>query len=131
MEKTRPDIDGSRIAFHGLSLGAQLAPLFLAIEPRFRTGVLFSGGFESWDMPPEADPVNFAPHVRAPVLMVNGREDFDLPYATAQVPLFRMLGTAAADKRHVVLEGGHIPPQPQEAFKVILGWLDDRLGPVN
>ena len=45
-------------------------------------------------MPPEADPVNFTPRVKQPVLMVNGREDFDLPYATAQVPMFRMLGTA-------------------------------------
>jgi formylglycine-generating enzyme required for sulfatase activity/dienelactone hydrolase len=129
--ETRPDIDRSRIAFHSLSLGAQLAPLFLAIEPRFRTGVLLSGGFETWDMPAEADPVNFAPRVRVPVLMVNGREDFDLPYATAQVPLFRMLGTPEADKRHVVLEGGHLPSRPQEAFRVILEWLDARLGPVN
>jgi dienelactone hydrolase len=129
--ETRPDIDRSRIAFHGLSLGAQLGPLFLAIEPRFRTGVLLSGGFETWDMPAEADPVNFAPRVTASVLMVNGREDFDLPYSTAQVPMFRALGPTEDDKRHVVLEGGHLPSRPQEAFKVILEWLDARLGPVN
>lgn len=129
--ETRHDIDRSRIAFYGLSLGAQLGPLFLAIEPRFRAGVFFSGGFETWNMPPESDPVNFAPHVKVPVLMVNGREDFDLPYATAQVPMFRMLGTPPANKRHVVFEGGHIPPHPQEAIKVILDWLDDRLGPVR
>ncbi|MBZ5590355.1 MAG: protein kinase [Acidobacteriia bacterium] len=129
--ETRSDIDASKVSFYGLSLGAQLGPLFLAIEPRFRTGVFFSGGFETWDMPPEVDPVNFAPRVKAPVLMVNGREDFDLPYATAQVPMFRMLGTPEADKRHVVLEGGHIPPHPQEAIKVVLNWLDDRLGPVK
>jgi dienelactone hydrolase len=129
--QSRRDVDGSRIAFQGLSLGAQLGPLFLAIEPRFKTGVFFSGGFETWKMPPEADPVNFAPHVRAPVLMVNGREDFDLPYATAQIPMFRMLGTPAAQKRHVVLPGGHIPLHPQEAIKVVLDWLDERLGPVH
>jgi eukaryotic-like serine/threonine-protein kinase len=128
---SRPDIDSTRNAFYGLSLGAQLGPLFLAIEPRFRTGVFFSGGFETWDMPPEADPVNFAPHVKVPVLMVNGRQDFDLPYATAQVPMFRMLGTPAADKRHAVFEGGHIPPRPQDAIKAVLDWLDDHLGPVK
>ncbi|HSP06117.1 MAG TPA: hypothetical protein VLR94_03020 [Acidobacteriota bacterium] len=82
-------------------------------------------------IPPEVDPVNFAPHVRIPVLMVNGREDFDLPYATAQVPLFQMLGTPDADKRPVVLEGGHIPPHPEQAIKVVLDWLDERLGPVS
>jgi dipeptidyl aminopeptidase/acylaminoacyl peptidase len=129
--ETRPDIDRSRIAVYGVSLGAQLAPVFLAIEPRLRTGVLLSGGFETWRIPPETDPVNFAPHVRQPVLMVNGRDDFDLPYETAQVPLFQALGTAPAEKRHAVLEGGHIPPRPQEVFKEILDWLDRYLGPVQ
>ncbi len=129
--ETRPDIDHSRIALYGLSLGAQLAPVYVATEPRLRTGVLLSGGFENWQMPPEADPVNFTPRVKQPVLMVNGREDFDLPYATAQVPMFRMLGTAAADKRHAVLEGGHIPPRPQDVYKEILDWLDRYLGPVG
>ena len=129
--ETRPDIDRSRIAFYGLSLGAQLGPVYLAIEPRLRVGVLLSGGFETWQMPPEADPVNFTPRVKQPVLMVNGREDFDLPYTTAQVPMFRMLGTAAADKRHVVFEGGHLPPRPQEVYKEILDWLDRYLGQVQ
>jgi formylglycine-generating enzyme required for sulfatase activity/dienelactone hydrolase len=129
--ETRPDIDTSRSALYGLSLGAQLGPVFLAIEPRLRVGVLLSGGFETWTIPPETDPVNFAPRVTQPVLMVNGREDFDLPYETAQVPLFRMLGTKPPDKQHVVLEGGHLPPRPQEVFKEILDWLDRYLGPVE
>lgn len=127
---SRPDIDSSRMAFYGQSLGAQLGPVYLAIEPRFRTGILLSGGFETWTVPPETDPVHFAPRVRQPVLMVNGRDDFDLPYRTAQVPLFRALGTAAADKRHAVLDGGHMPPVPQRVFKEILDWLDRYLGPV-
>jgi hypothetical protein len=74
--------------------------------------------------------VNFATRVTQPVLMVNGREDFDLPYQTAQVPMFRMLGTRPEDKQHVVLDGGHLPPRPQEVFKEILGWLDRLFGPV-
>jgi len=127
---SRPDVDAARLGFYGLSLGAQLGPVFLAIEPRLKTGVLFSGGFETWTVPAEADPVNFAPRVRQPVLMVNGREDFDLPYGTAQVPLFEALGTAPADKRHAVLAGGHIPSNPQQVFKEILDWLDRYLGPV-
>ena len=128
--ETRADIDRSRIAFYGLSLGAQLAPVYLAIEPRLRTGVLLSGGFETWVVPPETDPVNFVTRVKQPVPMVNGREDFDLPYESAQVPMFKMLGTADADKRHVVFEGGHIPPRPNEVFKEILDWLDRYMGPV-
>jgi len=129
--ETRPDLDASRVAFYGISLGAQLGPVYLVIEPRFRTGVLFSGGFETWHIPPETDPVNFAPRVKQPVLMVNGRQDFDLPYETAQIPLFRMLGTPAAEKRHVVLDGGHIPARMEDPIRVILDWLDSHLGPVQ
>jgi formylglycine-generating enzyme required for sulfatase activity/dienelactone hydrolase len=128
---SRSDIDTSRIAYYGVSLGAQLGPLFLGIEPRFKTAVFFSGGFSGRDAPPESDPVNFAPRVKLPVLMVNGREDFDLPYKTAQLPMFRMLGTPEPQKRHVVFPGGHLPPHPQEAMKVMLDWLDDHLGPVQ
>jgi len=129
--QTRSDLDPERIAFYGVSLGAQLAPVYLAIEPRLRAGVLLSGGFETWVMPAESDPVNFAPRVRQPVLMVNGREDFDLPYDTAQVPMFKALGTPGAEKRHAVLPGGHIPPRPQDVFKEILDWLDRYLGPAE
>ena len=127
--QTRPDLDPDRIALYGVSLGAQLAPVYLAIEPRLRTGVLLFGGFETWSMPAEADPVNFAPRVRQPVLMVNGRDDFDLPYDTAQVPLFNALGTPRTDKRHAVFPGGHIPPRLQDVFKEVLDWLDQYLGP--
>jgi eukaryotic-like serine/threonine-protein kinase len=126
--QTRPDLDPDRIALYGMSLGAQLAPVYLAIEPRLRTGVLVSGGFETWSIPAESDPVNFAPRVRQPVLMVNGREDFDLPYDTAQVPLFKALGSPETEKRHAVLPGGHIPPRLQDVFKEILDWLDRYLG---
>jgi dienelactone hydrolase len=129
--ETRPDLDAGKIAFYGLSLGAQLGPVYLAIEPRLKTGVLFAGGFETWTVPAETDPVHFAPRVRQPVLMVNGREDYDLPYETAQLPLLRALGTPAADKRHAVLPGGHIPPRLQDVFKEILDWLDRYLGPVS
>jgi eukaryotic-like serine/threonine-protein kinase len=129
--ETRPDIDAGRIAFYGTSLGSQLAPLFLATEPRFKTGVLMSGGFETWNLPPEVDPVNYTPRVTVPVLMVNGREDFDLPYETAQIPMFRLLGTPAANKRHAVFPGGHIPTARQEPIKEMLDWLDKYLGPVK
>jgi formylglycine-generating enzyme required for sulfatase activity/dienelactone hydrolase len=128
---SRADVDSTRIAYYGLSLGAQLLPLFVAIEPRFRTAIAFSGGFENWDMPAEADPVNFAPRVHVPVLMVNGREDFDLAYATAQVPMFNALGTPVGEKRHEVFEGGHIPSHPDQAIKAVLDWMDERFGPVK
>jgi eukaryotic-like serine/threonine-protein kinase len=129
--ETRPDIDRSHIAGYGISMGAQLMPVMLAVEPRVHAGVLLSGGFETYEIPAEWDPINFAGRVRQPVVMVNGREDFDLPYLTAQVPMFNMLGTPAGLKEHKVLDGGHLPPKPVLAFKEILDWLDKTFGPAG
>ena len=80
-------------------------------------------------LPPELDPINFAPRVRVPVLMLNGRYDFGLPYETEQRPLFALLGSAAEHKRHVVLESGHALPSGSVAAEM-LPWLDRYLGAV-
>ena len=39
--------------------------------------------------------------------MVNGRYDFTFSPERAQEPLFRLLGTAPADKRHVIFDTPH------------------------
>ena len=75
------------------------------------------------------DLINFAPRVRAPTLVLNGRYDFTQPPATSQA-LFRLLGTPAADKRLVQSDGGHIPPL-QDIMREVLDWLDRYLGPVE
>lgn len=59
---------------------------------------------------PEADTMNFASRVKVPVLMINGRYDFEIPLETCQEPLFRLLGTSPPDKRHVLYDTGHSPP---------------------
>jgi pimeloyl-ACP methyl ester carboxylesterase len=69
--------------------------------------------------------------VKVPVLFISGRYDFAHPYETAQLPMFRLLGTPEKDKRHYVFEGGHIPPKIQPIIKEILDWLDRYLGPVG
>ena len=81
-------------------------------------------------MPPEVDGLNFAPRVRVPVLMVNGRYDFGAPFETNQLPLFRLLGSPAKDKKHVVFDSGHVPPWP-DVVRETLDWLDRYLGPVT
>ena len=81
-------------------------------------------------MPPEVDGLNFAPRVRAPVLMINGRYDFGAPFETNQLPLFRLLGSPAKDKKHVVFDSGHVPPWP-DVVRETLDWLDRYLGPVT
>ena len=128
--ETRPELDAKAIAFYGLSLGAIDGVIFVAVEPRIRTAVLAAGGLRFLQVAPEVEPLNFAPRIRIPVLLIAGRYDFGHPYETTQVPLFRALGTPEKDKKHVTYEGGHIPPKIQSLVKEILDWLDRTLGPV-
>jgi pimeloyl-ACP methyl ester carboxylesterase len=79
---------------------------------------------------PELDPVNFGPRVKIPVLMINGRDDSHFLLATSQVPMFQLLGSPDDDKRHMLLDAGHILPQ-DALNKEMLGWLDHYLGPAR
>ena len=82
--ETRPDIDTRKLGFFGTSYGAAMAPHLVAVERRIQCVVMLSGGsFER--VPAEVDSWNFAPRVKAPVLMVNGRDDFRFPLETASV----------------------------------------------
>jgi pimeloyl-ACP methyl ester carboxylesterase len=72
---------------------------------------------------PEVDPINFLPRIRIPVLMINGRYDFFFPLESSQIPMFRLLGTPAADKRHVVEDGSHYV-QRTRLIQEVLTWLD-------
>jgi formylglycine-generating enzyme required for sulfatase activity/dienelactone hydrolase/predicted Ser/Thr protein kinase len=128
--ETRPDIDREKLAYHGLSFGAAEGPRMMALEPRLKVGVLFWGGAWGRGTPAEVDAFHFAPHSRAPTLMVNGRYDFTFPLESSQLPLFRLLGTPQKDKRHFVIEAGH-PALDQEAVREALAWLDRYLGPVK
>jgi dienelactone hydrolase len=128
---TRADIDTSKLAYFGLSTGAGMGPIMTAVEPRFKASILLAGGLYAWQRPPEADAFNFVPRVKVPTLMINGRNDFYFPLETSQEPMFRLLGTAPGDKRHVVFESGHVPTEREQVIKEVLDWLDRYLGPVN
>lgn len=129
--ETRSDIDGTRIAYHGFSAGAQLAPVFLAVEKRFKAAILSSGGFAHRYNFPEIDRLNFAPRMNTPALMLNGRYDDFFPLESSQLPLFRLLGTPDKDKKHVVYEAGHGDLPRREEVRESLEWLDKYLGPVR
>ena len=128
--ETRKDIDQKKLAFFGFSWGGMLGPIMTAMENRFEVAVLWSGGCDTDRVLPEADPMNFAPRVKVPVLMLNGRYDFGFPLETCQEPMFRALGTGAQDKKHILYEGGHFP-QLLPLIKETLDWLDHYLGPVK
>jgi len=82
-------------------------------------------------MLPEYDIVNFAPRVKQPTLMINGRNDFSYPVESAQLPLFRLLGTPEDQKRHALFEGGHLPVHVNDVIREILDWFDRYLGTVD
>jgi eukaryotic-like serine/threonine-protein kinase len=66
------------------------------------------------------------------VLMMNGRYDNVFSVENAQNPLFRMLGTPDADKKHVLLETPHdVTEDWPRLTKEVLAWLDKYLGRVN
>jgi dienelactone hydrolase len=128
--ETRKDIDHDRVAYLGLSWGSALAPILVAVEGRFKAGILESGGLEFQRALPEADQINFVTRVKIPMLMLNGRYDHFFPLEESQKPLFRLLGTPEKDKKHVVYDTGHAPPR-KDFIRETLDWLDRYLGPVK
>jgi hypothetical protein len=72
-------------------------------------------------MPPEVDLLNFAPRVRAPVLLVSGRYDpsFDLE---GRRLFLRLLGTPEKDKRLVLVDSGHALMRNPDAIRETLDW---------
>lgn len=75
----------------------------------------------------EANGANFAPHILAPKLMINGRYDEAIPFRTEAEPLYKML---RGPKQLVLVDHGHIPPL-EVSVPAINNWLDDKLGTVK
>jgi formylglycine-generating enzyme required for sulfatase activity/pimeloyl-ACP methyl ester carboxylesterase len=128
--ETRADIDADRIAYYGFSLGGTYAPVFTAVEQRFATSVLISGG-TTLRVSEEHRPANFAPHVTVPTLMIGGQNDPQAPIETYQRPLLELLGTPPEDKKLYVFDGAHAPTDWNATVREILAWLDRYLGPVQ
>lgn len=129
--ETREDIDITKVAYLGASMGAGLGPLFLAVERRLQVAILGSGGLWLREELPEVDTIHFAPRVKAPVLMLNDRYDDYFLLEASQLPLYRLLGTPEKDKRHVVYDTGHGGLPDREVIRETLDWLDKYLGPVR
>jgi serine/threonine protein kinase/dienelactone hydrolase len=130
---TRPDIDTTRMAYLGVSMGSADGVIFSTLlQDRLKTAVFLDGGFFMANPRPGIDQADFAPRMKKPVLMVNGRYDYTFPVVNSQDPLFRLLGTPAADKSHVVLDTPHdVTEQRPLLVKTVLDWLDHYLGPVQ
>ncbi len=128
--ETRDDIDHDRLAFEGVSWGAAMAPMMIAVEPRIKAGIVVVAGFLFQPAMPEVDQLPYITRVTVPILMLNGKYDFFFPYETSQVPYFEMLGTPPELKKLVIDETSHSFPNTDRA-RESLAWLDRHLGPVN
>ena len=124
--ETRDDIETRKIAFYDVSL-TNLA-LVPAVEPRYRSVVFVGIGLPKlWvNAIPEANPINFAPHIHAPKLMLHGRFDESNPLKSEAEPLYNLL---REPKRLEVFNGGHVPPL-EVSVPIVNAWLDTTLGPV-
>jgi dienelactone hydrolase/predicted Ser/Thr protein kinase len=129
---TRPDIDRNKIAYLGVSMGSAEGVIYTTIEQSsLKTVILLDGGYFLDRPPAGGDQADFAPRLKVPVLMVNGRADYVFSVNESQNPLFQMLGTPDADKKHVVLDTPHdVTERRTELAKVVIDWLDKYLGRV-
>lgn len=131
--ESRDDIDTKRLLLHGLSYGGYRAPYALAVEDRFATAIVASAGLVSTEgrIPEDVQLQDYLPRVTLPILVVNGRDDFNFPHEDSQKPFFELIGTDPARKHHVVLDWGHIPPNRLDVMRAYLDWTDRQLGPVE
>jgi formylglycine-generating enzyme required for sulfatase activity/AraC-like DNA-binding protein/dienelactone hydrolase len=96
--------------YFGVSWGGQVGVNILAIEKRFKTGVLFVGGISLDDVREEIQPEKYAARIKTPTLLLNGRYDFYFPYQSSQLPLFNLMNLSDNNKRHVVVDYAHYVP---------------------
>jgi formylglycine-generating enzyme required for sulfatase activity/dienelactone hydrolase len=128
--EARPDIDIRKLSYEGLSGGAVLGGFIPAIESRIKAAVLLSGGYAP-DIPPEISQVNFAPRIKIPILMLNGKYDLVFPVETRIKPFFRMFSTPEKDKFLKLYETGHSVWLKNEIIRDELDFLDKYLGPAK
>jgi formylglycine-generating enzyme required for sulfatase activity/predicted esterase len=127
----RDDLADDKIAFMGFSFGALFGPIVLAQESRLKTAVLISGGiYSNTDLHETMDLINYAPRIRQPVLLVNGRFDPIVPYGLSQQRLLELLPHAQSTQ---VLfdELGHWGFPRHRFYREVTDWLDEQLGPVR
>ncbi len=122
---SRPEVDSTRVALMGGSMGGYFGVLVAGLEDRFKTVAIAVTGAWPGEMATDdlfvrfGHTLNFAPRISAPVLMVNATGDgLEIPEE-----LFR----AMPEPREIVwFESNHYLP-PREYNKEIRAWLHDHL----
>ena len=130
---TRPDIDMDKLAYLGVSMGSAEGVIYATEQQdRLKTVILLDGGFFLYNAPKGGDQVDFAPRLKRPVLMVNGRYDYAFSPERSQNPLFDALGAQAPDKQHVIFDTPHdVTERRPELIQAVVAWLDKYLGRID
>jgi tRNA A-37 threonylcarbamoyl transferase component Bud32/dienelactone hydrolase len=126
--ETRAEIDADKLGFLGNSWGGMLAPIMLVTEPRLKVAVLGVPGLSALPTQPEVDAFHFVSRATQPVLMLSGEYDMIHPLASSAQPMFDLWGALPDQKRHVIVERGHLVPYYMMVQET-LAWLDRFLGP--
>ena len=126
--ETRTDVDRDRIALVAQSSGARTGIPLAAVESRYQSvffhGAGVSPGQASWVK--GTNPIEFAPHIKGPTMMLQGRHDEAIQLETSAKPLLALL----REPKLVLYDGGHMSP-PELIVKTLNAWLDQTLGPVK
>ena len=123
---TRSEVDTTRIAVMGESMGSWQATLVAGLENRLKTAVLVVGGASQWrtDDPfyGASHTLNFASRIRIPILMVNATKDEYKEPGLAE-ELFAALSEPKKlvwhDSEHVILV--------EDQQKSIMPWFKEHL----
>ena len=123
---SRPEVDTARIALVGESMGGFIGIRTAGLENRLAALVLIvmaSGGHDPLDpFWRSTHPLNFAPRVSAPVLMVNATEDQYFSKESTE----EIYAALPQPKEIIWRESEHVILVPDQQ-KTILPWLDQRL----
>jgi hypothetical protein len=100
-----------------------------AVERRY-AAVFFVGSglrqaYSNWIA--EANIINFASHIRGPIMLLHGKYDENLSLKREAEPLYKML---PEPKQMVTYEGGHVAPM-ELMVRTMNGFLDQTMGPVK
>lgn len=72
--------------------------------------------------------MDFAPHLKAPTLLISGKFDWIFLGKDA---MMRLLGAPAADKRAVLVETSHdVSEKRSDVVREVVAWLDKYLGKI-
>jgi serine/threonine protein kinase len=127
--ETRSEINIDKISYIGFSWGCGTRLAFAGIINRFKSNVFIGGGIDERMLPtlPEVNPVNYAPYIKVPKLLLNGKQDEEHIYKTRALPLYNLL---KEPKKLALVDGGHLPSL-EVRVPIINNFLDETLGTVK